>query len=486
MKNSTYFKILLICTIFIYGLNILVYLYVFPEKWVTAQFIAMMERLLAGLPLYPDPANNSLGIPVSVYFPGTLLFLTGINFISFGNIEIGYKVFSFLLFSSIIILNLRFLKRAGVNYVFSILVLVLLIQFGFAQAWISTVAYLKGDTFIVVSSLILTSVFFNKNLFKIIKIPLTIVILIIAASFKQQAITIYAALFLFILMEKNYTKLTKTFYTLMIVTAGLVFLYIIFSIDNLFETTVLLPMKWPHNSLGTLWAYFLEATWRYSLLYIPFFGYIIYLRQIKAILPDFQKYYLMFIIFWIVMCIMSLTNAYANQMSIELALLSVLPFSILGYQTFFIFLKEKYKFNSKMLIGIVCLIIILFSIRDTKNNVVSYQERIIDEKKLIEVIKKQSNHDSKVLMGGDQYSLLKKAGIKNIYDLATLGIYFLSKKDMSPFLHHVENGYYDIVVGIGHPYSTFLPFSDKLQKSYKLVKSSEIPVRYNQKIWIRK
>ena len=427
-------------------------------RWDLLEHIGMADRisdfcLWGGVLSYSGGAKDLFSIS-SPYFPGIAGLATFIN-----KFASGFSDYILLFIASLIGILFVFMltkltKKMNVENNFAVLSTLFFICF-YLFSWCSYMVEFKPDTIsLLFASFIPFLLFELKNKNKILFFILIILSLYIIGIMKQQAVAIYAGLFLYFIFNKQFILSDKIKLCLTILLSGIFVLLTVINIPNCIYFTISVMSKHPLQTWIDNYAMF-KCTLFSNLLLISFiFAYL--LNQIKNYKNNtkYETIWLFMVLPWFFMSCISSMKMGGNGGNIEVGILPLIPFAAKYlYNCIQINLQ---KINFKTIPNNIFIITIFLN----KFNYI-FKER---ESKIQYL--KEHYANMKTLFDGDDYMIAKRAQLNLVSEMNTAGHILLSsdKEEQEKFSELIKNKTWDLIY-LSYP----LEENDEILLNYRLL-----------------
>jgi len=445
-------------------------------RWDLNEQIAFAQRLISGNSSYANGVTD-LFFPSSPYFPGVGLLSyfysqMGINDVYVNNIImlITAVTIGILYFILLAKLTIRLYPKISSIYVYAALLLVLMINF---RTFTSYMIEFKPDTILLLIGM--TSFFLLENgkyprNFNLILVGF---LLFIAVFFKQSFFLIYFFCFLLIILNRHISNVKKLIIFLAYSLVGLVALYIIFSIENIFYFTVEAMSKHYTLDAKSIIRFFGEAFVDTFIFCIALL-YFLSLKYRDFSIETAESKYFIFSMAWFLFSVLSTTKIGGNRGNIEVGLIVFFPYVIYAIDTFSKkFIKQQ---HINIAYGLALSALAIFYSGQFIENTKSYKQKVNRDINSIKYLSEKFKNQ-KVFVDGNTYIVSKASGLKIITEAETVAHFNnIIGYDMSRLKNAILTKEYDLIFLQND--LTYLVDKDvvkEIEKNYILLDDENLP-----------
>lgn len=456
-------------------------------NWILVEQIALGQRLLEGNLSYAN-GQTDLFFPSSPYFPG-------VGYLSY--------IYSCLVTDNIYFNEVLMLVTAiaiGLIYFVQLqkltlkiypdipksVVLVLTVLF-LATHFTSYTAYMvkfKPDAILLVLGMFALFIIEKNSKPTITSLSLTGLILFLSVFFKQSFFLIYFLVYLLILFDQFLNLKEKVIIFMVYSFIGLVALYFVFSIDNLYYYTVEVMSGHGMQNLEAIirmfgGAFLLNILVCLSLIYFMFKRYSNFSFKLL------ETKYFIFALVWLSFSLVSSVKTGGNRGNIEAGLIVFMPFVIFVVNEIFrslYLIKYLYYF-----VATILLVGILGHSFNFVQNANFYIAKLQND--LISIDYLSTTFKGKnVFVDGVTYVLAKESGLRVVTEIETVGHFNnIPDYDMSKLKAAIGNRTYDLVfLGKDLPRYDDKGIEKVLNDNYKVYLDKNLPSGLHGKISIVK
>ena len=484
-KKSINFLNKILC--FIFFSNLLLSAYVVGGRWDLNQQIAYAFRLIDGLSIYSN-GQTDLFFPSSPYFPGVgylsyFLSKLGLDNIYFNEIIMLFvAVFvSFLFFYLIKKLTHKLYPTIDKKIVLFFLTLIFSLFF---NEYFLYVREFKPDTILLVCGLLgLFILDIDKKPTKLTHIYI-IILLFVSTYFKQSFFLIYILFYLLIFFNKKIRIGEKIFTMSILLLPGMVALFLIFKIENLYYYTIEIMGQHPILDLDSI-IYYFGTSFIFNVFFclsIVFF-LIIRIRNLQNI--SIESIYFLFSIFWFIFSCVASLKVGGNRGNIEVGLIVFSPYVIYSFDFLIskFYNKNIFKITSITLI-MVCMVYYSFNFY---SNCSEYYQKYNDDRSSIHFLSSKFKGKN-AFIDGDTYIIAKASGLNILTESETVGHFNnVPNYDFTKLKNAINDKIYDIIFLKNElSYLSDKQINKSIYENYKFYNDSDLPKNLFKKILIVK
>ena len=483
-KNSI--KIFSIILLIIYFLSLVSEALIKGGRWDLNQQIAFGQRLFEGISSYAN-GQTDLFFPSSPYFPGVgylsyILSVLGLDSVYFNEI--------FMLITAVLVgaiyfillqkLTLKIYPNIFKSAVLSITAILLATHF---RKYFYYMIEFKPDTILLVFGLLSLFLLEKEKKPNLISLILVGSILLLTTFFKQSFFVIYFLVYTLILFNKFFHIKEKIVILLAYSSGGLIALYLIFRVDNLYYFTVQTLGQHPMLGIKTI-IYFFGISFINNFIYCLSLLYFLYKRYDKISLGSLETKYFIFASAWFIFSSLSTIKSGGNHGNVQVGLIVFLPFAIFALNELFkkFYNKKKYYFLVAIILFISTSVYTFKFVKNTN----FYISKVNDDFKSIEYLSQKFNNKN-VFVDGNTYIVAKSSGLNILTDVETVGHFnAIPNYDMNRLKKAIDKRKYDLFFLTVDLVYKDKGIKNKIDQNYKIYTSKSLPSHLESKLYVRK
>ena len=373
-------------------------------RWQYAEFMTMADRLMSGQPMSNNVLQGDYVIQ-SIYFPGMAYLIAFIKTI-FGSSDILtlYVIVFFLflfLFISLFQLSIKF-GNGKVNTFLSLVIIFSL----FFDHFLFYLTEAKADPLLISLTIITTFIVHSilKNKAKKIDYFKLLLFLIFVGILKQQSIAIFAGLFIYLLLDNQFSKRIKLLLIGLIFFSGILVALIVLSNSNAYLVTIQVPSSHKFSSvIDNAEMVFLEL--QISWFYISVVIASIWINYKKIMSNSYVRMWLIISIFFLAMSIVSFLKQGGNGGNLQSGMVMFAPF--------FIMLIHDIAIKSSKFVLVLYAILLVSIPKNIMLSVDHYRDYLSNHQnnKSTQAYLKKNFQGYKALFSSQDYLMLVGAGL---------------------------------------------------------------------------
>lgn len=460
-------------------------------RWDLNEQIAFSDRLISGFASYSNGITD-LFFPTSPYFPGVGYLSYFYQLIGFDNLYVNNQLMlltavmvGFLYFILLKKLTLK-LYTSIPNIVVSI-VLIILYATHFRQ-YMDYMIEFKPDTILLIVATIGFFLLENNKKPKIANLIYLGIMLFIATFFKQSFFILYFYVFILLLLNKYFSLKEKIIIIVSYGIIGIIALYLIFDISNLYYFSVEIMGQHPMLSIRSIVNHFGSGLINNGIFLILILLFAV-MRYRSFPVNNLESKYFIFALLWFVFSAISTAKLGGNVGNFEAGIIVFIPFAIFTLDHFFKKYYSKKNFfvftSISLIVGIVSysyLTVIEFGNLNVKIN---------DDKASIEFLSENFNNKT-AFVDGNTFIIAKMSNLKVLTEIETMGHFNnVPGYDFHRIIKAISLKKYDLFL-INNEFSEeFSWLSDKniekeIYKTYKFYENSTLPEQLKGRILVPK
>lgn len=484
-------SVLSISLIIVFFTNLIITALTIGGRWDLNEQIAFGDRLISGFASYANGITD-LFFPTSPYFPGVGYLSYFYQLIGFDNIYLNNQLMlltavmaGFLYFILLKKLTLKLYPNIP-NIVVSIVLIIL-----YATHFRSYMLYMiefKPDTILLI---VVTFAFFlleNNKKPKIANLICLGILLFLVTFFKQSFFLVYFYIIILLLLNKYFSLKEKILIIVSYVIIGIISLYLVFDISNLYYFSVDIMGQHPMLDIKSIVIFFARGVVHNGIFLIAVITFVV-LRYRSFSANNLESKYFIFTLLWLVFSSISTAKVGGNTGNFEVGIIVFIPFAIFTLDHFFkkyYSKKEFYVFTSIVLIvGVVSYSYL--TVREFgKLNV-----KINNDKASIEFLSENFKNKT-AFVDGDTFVIAKMSNLKVLTEMETM-LHFsdVPGYDFHRIIKAISLKQYDLFL-INNEFTKEFPhFNDKnivkaIYKTYKVYENSTMPEQLKGRILVPK
>lgn len=453
--------------------------------WDLNEHIALAYRFLFdGKMQYANGLQGNF-LPSSPYFPGVALIsslygLLGAN--AFQNnflmlltaITIGYLyLFCLYHFTSILYPN--------IPRIFTAIFIALIVAFGF-KWYLGYMIEFKPDTLLLLLGLLCIFILrLQPSLFHFILIGL---LLSFSTTLKQSFFLVYLLVFLVILFSPTLSKKQKKLLCFCYFLLGLLTLFLLFRIDNLYHFCIDVMRKHQILQWNISRTFFIDSI-KGNILFVAMLIFFFYKKIKEKSFSSLEIQYLFFSLTWFAFSSISAIKSGGNNGNVEVGLIVFMPFVI--YATYI----TSQTWYSKKIFSILILLAMLIAIIGHANSMTKYLKGYIQntqsQQQSIKFLKSHFKNQS-VLVDGGTYITAVLSDLHVVAEAETIGhLDGDLNYNMGNLNQQINSHSFDILfLTSSLPILNNKETEELFKKKYILYQNAELPKVLQGKIWIPK
>ena len=456
-------------------------------RWDLNEQIAFGNRVVNNFTSYANGIND-LYFPSSPYFPGVGYLSAFFQYMGIDNLYYNNQLM--LIIAVVIgIVYFYLLKKITIKLYPSIppiiitSILILFFTTHFRQYMVYMIEFKPDTILLVFSSIIFLTIEKNKKI-NILDIGIIALLLFIGTFFKQSFFLIYFLTFLLIIFNTFLTKKEKISILLAYSSIGILALYLIFRVDNLFYFTVEVIGQHSMLDIKTI-MYFFAKGFVFNIVFIVALIYFIATKYKTFSIQRAESKYFIFAFLWFIFSAISTAKLGGNIGNIEVGIIVFAPFIIYTLDNVF-----KRLYTNKVFYQLTIVVFIVISsiyfyglIKGMVNLIDITQTRQISVKYLNDKFKGKD-----VFVDGNTYIISKEARLNILTEAETLGHFNnIPNYDMSHIKKALENKKYDLLFFKTKPiYYKDNEIEQIMNFNYIILEDKKMPSYLKNKIFIRK
>jgi len=480
-------KNLSITLMVIYFLHLLLMSLIKGGRWDLNEQIAFGQRLFEGVASYAN-GQTDLFFPSSPYFPG-VGYLSYI-FSALG-LESVYVNEILMLITAVLIgaiyfillqrLTLKIYPNISKTVVLSITAILFATHF---KNYIGYMIEFKPDTILLVFGLLSLFLLEKENKPNFTSLLVVGLLLFLTTFFKQSFFIIYFLVYTLILFNRYFNIKEKIVILLAYSSGGLIALYLIFRIDNLYYFTIQTLGQHPMLDIKPI-IYLLGISFIYNIIFCLLLLYFLYKRYNKFSLESLETKYFAFALVWFIFSSLSTVKIGGNNGNVQVGLVVFVPFVVFVLNELFKnFYNQKYFYS--FVVSILFIFTLGYSLKFVKN-INFYVSKVNDDFKSIQYLSQRFNSKN-VFVDGNTYIVAKSSGLNILTEAETVGHFNgIPNYDMSRLKNAIDNKEYDLFFLAGDlAYYKDKGIKKKIDQNYKIHTSKYLPSHLQNKLYVKK
>ena len=471
----------------VYFLSLLLSSLIKGGRWDLNEQIAFGQRLLEGISSYAN-GQTDLFFPSSPYFPGVGYLSYIFSFLGLDSVYINEIIMLVIAVSIGVIyvillqkLTLKIYPNISKTVVLAITIILFATHF---RSYISYMIEFKPDTILLVIGLVSLFLLEQKNKPNIIILATVGLLLFLAVFFKQSFFIICGLVYLLIVFNKFFNLKEKIVILLAYSIIGLIALYLVFDIDNVYYFTVEAMGKHPMLDIKTI-IYFFGSSFIYNIIFCLSLLYFLYKRYNQFSLKSLETKYFIFAFVWFIFSSLSTAKLGGNGGNVQVGLVVFVPFAIFALNEIFRkFYNQKYFYF--FILIVLSIGIFGYSVKLVIHTN-TYISKVKNDVKSIEYLTEKFEGKN-VFVDGNTYIVAKASNMNIITEAETVGHFNnIPNYDMSRIKNAIDNKVYDLFfMKTDLAYYKDKDIRKKLDQNYKIYTSEDLPAHLENKIYVKK
>lgn len=460
-------------------------------RWDLNEHIAFAYRLSEGNGIYAN-GKTDLYFPTSPYFPGVgyLSYLFQLLGLTDPMLNNTVMIFCSVLigFLSVYCLYKITLKLYPDTHKDMLAVFISLIYLTHFKDYMFYMKEFKPDTILLVIAFTIFLVFESGKLSNALKALIIGGLLFICVFFKQSFFLIYIGFTALILFKNTYTLKIKLGLLFATGAIGLLALFFVFSIPNLYYFAVESMGEHQFLDLGTIF-YYISKGLIYDSIFILLLIFFLFKNYKRLFKLNFENAYLCFAILWFVFSIISTIKDGGNTGNFEVGLIVLVPFAVRCMHDI---LNPVYANKLWQTIAMAALVFLsVYYAKDMRDNYYSLKDQWATDKLKAAFIEKTFANKNG-FVDGNTYIISQKAHIKSLTEFETLGHFnTIPNYKFSTITAAIESKTYDLIYLSKMSPTRFDSFKDTMMKQaikthYMIYQNAEMPESLEGKILVPK